>query len=184
MRPRTSYTRGMSTYRYPHTIENGAGERITFVRRVQDSAGDCVEVENVVKPGSGPHRLEAKDIALSRLKNAGGGTLGSPLFGGLFLGQKENRKRCSHRCAGERLEQGVRLDLHPRPDYEWQHEEEDTARRAEQHEPSSGGMSGDGAVGARFPEQCDPGDRRARDTHGKGKQSEVLWGIEQDQGRE
>src|SRR5215204_3513409 len=184
MRPRTSYSSGMSTYRYPHTIENGAGQRITFVRRVQDSAGDCVEVENVVKPGSGPHRLEAKDIALSRRKNAGGGTLGSPLFGGLFLGQKENRKRCSHRCAGERLEQGVRLDLHPRPDYEWQHEEEDTARRAEQHEPSSGGMSGDGAVGARFPEQCDPGDRRARDTHGKGKQSEVLWGIEQDQGRE
>src|SRR5215208_2782151 len=85
MRPRTSYTRGMSTYRYPHTIENGAGERITFVRRVQDSAGDCVEVENVVKPGSGPHRLEAMDIALSRRKNAGGGTLGSPLFGGLFL---------------------------------------------------------------------------------------------------
>jgi quercetin dioxygenase-like cupin family protein len=44
----------MNTYSYPHTIENGAGERITFVRRVQDSAGDRVEVENVVKPGSGP----------------------------------------------------------------------------------------------------------------------------------
>jgi hypothetical protein len=112
----------MSTYRYPHTIENGAGERITFVRRVQDSTGDCVEVENVVKPGSGPHRLGAKDIALSRRKNAGGVTLKSPLFGGLFLGQKENRKRCSHRCASERLEQGVRLESHPRPEYERQHE--------------------------------------------------------------
>jgi quercetin dioxygenase-like cupin family protein len=44
----------MSTYSYPHTIENGAGERITFVRRIQDSAGDRVEVENLVKPGGGP----------------------------------------------------------------------------------------------------------------------------------
>jgi hypothetical protein len=29
---------------YPHTIENGAGERLTFIRRV----GDRLEVENVV----------------------------------------------------------------------------------------------------------------------------------------
>lgn len=39
---------------YPHTIDNGDGERLTFIRRVQDSAGDRLEVENVVKPGSGP----------------------------------------------------------------------------------------------------------------------------------
>jgi quercetin dioxygenase-like cupin family protein len=44
----------MSTYTYPHTIENGAGEQITFVRRVQDPAGDRLEVENLVKPDSGP----------------------------------------------------------------------------------------------------------------------------------
>ncbi len=44
----------MSTYTYPHTIENGAGERFTFVRRVQDPAGDRLEVENLVKPGSEP----------------------------------------------------------------------------------------------------------------------------------
>ena len=44
----------MSTYTYPHTIENGAGERLTFVRRVQDPAGDRLEVENLVKVGSGP----------------------------------------------------------------------------------------------------------------------------------
>ena len=42
----------MSTYSYPHTIENGAGERITFVRRVQDPTGDRLEVENFVKRGS------------------------------------------------------------------------------------------------------------------------------------
>jgi quercetin dioxygenase-like cupin family protein len=39
---------------YPHTIDNGDGERLTFLRRVPNSAGDRLEVENVVKPGSGP----------------------------------------------------------------------------------------------------------------------------------
>ena len=41
-------------YQYPHTIENGHGERLTFVRRVHDSEGDYVEVENCVLPDSGP----------------------------------------------------------------------------------------------------------------------------------
>src|SRR3712207_8219282 len=54
MRPRGSYTGGMGNHTYPHTIENGAGERISFVRRVQDPSGDRLEVENLVKPGSGP----------------------------------------------------------------------------------------------------------------------------------
>src|SRR5215212_2702516 len=54
MRPGNSYTGGMSTYTYSHTVENGAGERITFVRRVRDPAGDRLEVENHLKPGSGP----------------------------------------------------------------------------------------------------------------------------------
>ena len=44
----------MSRYTYPHTIDNGAGERLTFLRRVPGSAGDRLEVENVVKPGAGP----------------------------------------------------------------------------------------------------------------------------------
>lgn len=35
-------------------IENGAGERITFLRSVPGPAGDRLEVENVVKPGAGP----------------------------------------------------------------------------------------------------------------------------------
>lgn len=48
---------------YPHTIENGAGERLTFLRRVRGDAGDWLEVENLIKPGSGPpmhvhHRQE------------------------------------------------------------------------------------------------------------------------------
>ncbi len=41
-------------YTYPHTIENGAGERITFLRRVPGPTGDRLEGENVVRPGAGP----------------------------------------------------------------------------------------------------------------------------------
>jgi uncharacterized cupin superfamily protein len=46
----------MKTYTYPHTIEKGAGgERLTFLRRIPSARGDeRLEVENVVKPGSGP----------------------------------------------------------------------------------------------------------------------------------
>ena len=44
----------MAHHTYPHTIENGAGERITFLRRVPGRAGDRLEVENVVTPGAGP----------------------------------------------------------------------------------------------------------------------------------
>lgn len=43
----------MRRFSYPHTIENGAGERITF-RRVPGPNGDRLEGENVVKPGAGP----------------------------------------------------------------------------------------------------------------------------------
>ena len=39
---------------YPHTIENGAGERLTFLRRVPTPSGDRLEGENVVSPGAGP----------------------------------------------------------------------------------------------------------------------------------
>ena len=44
----------MERYTYPHAIENGAGERLTFLRRVPGPAGDRIEAENVVKPGAGP----------------------------------------------------------------------------------------------------------------------------------
>ena len=39
---------------YPHTIENGHGERLTFLRRVSTPEGEVLEVENVVQPDSGP----------------------------------------------------------------------------------------------------------------------------------
>lgn len=63
----------MNTYTYPHTIENGAGERLTFIRRLQDPAGDRLEVENVVQPGCGPpmhvhhHQHEALTIEQGRI---------------------------------------------------------------------------------------------------------------------
>ena len=44
----------MSRYSYPHTIDNGAGERLTFLRRVNGPNGERLECENVVAPGSGP----------------------------------------------------------------------------------------------------------------------------------
>jgi uncharacterized cupin superfamily protein len=44
----------MGRYSYPHTIENGAGECLTFVRRVPGRAGVRLEVENFVQPGAGP----------------------------------------------------------------------------------------------------------------------------------
>ena len=52
---------------YPHTIDNGAGERITFLRRVPGKLGDRIEVENVVGPGTGPpmHIHHYQDEALT-----------------------------------------------------------------------------------------------------------------------
>jgi mannose-6-phosphate isomerase-like protein (cupin superfamily) len=63
----------VTSHTYPHTIDNGAGERLTFIRRVPDSAGDRLEVESVVKPGSGPpmhihhHQEEALTVEQGRL---------------------------------------------------------------------------------------------------------------------
>ncbi len=53
----------MPPYQYPHTIDNGAGERLTFVRRVPGRTGDRLEVTVAAEPGAGPpmhvhHRQE------------------------------------------------------------------------------------------------------------------------------
>lgn len=39
---------------YPYTIENGAGERLTFLGVTRDANGDRVEAEGVAQPGAGP----------------------------------------------------------------------------------------------------------------------------------
>jgi len=44
----------VARYSYPYTIDNGAGERLTFTRRVAGASGDRLEGENVVAPGAGP----------------------------------------------------------------------------------------------------------------------------------
>ncbi len=63
----------MRRYVYPHTIDNGAGERITFLRRVASPAGERLEVENVVTPGAGPpmhvhhYQVEALTVEQGRI---------------------------------------------------------------------------------------------------------------------
>ena len=55
-------------YTYPHTIENGTGERITFSRTTGGTAGDRLEAENVVQPGAGPpmhvHHLQEEALTV------------------------------------------------------------------------------------------------------------------------
>ena len=60
-------------YSYPHTIDNGAGERITFLRRVRGASGDRLEGENVASPGAGPpmhvhlHQVESFTVQRGRM---------------------------------------------------------------------------------------------------------------------
>jgi quercetin dioxygenase-like cupin family protein len=55
-------------FTYPHTIENGGGEKIVFLRRVQEGGDDYLEVENFVAPGSGPpmhvHYLQDESLTV------------------------------------------------------------------------------------------------------------------------
>jgi quercetin dioxygenase-like cupin family protein len=39
---------------YPYTIDNGAGEQLTFLRVTRAASGDRVDVEGVARPGAGP----------------------------------------------------------------------------------------------------------------------------------
>lgn len=39
---------------YPHTIDSGTGERLTFVGRRRDERGEFLEVHSRVAPGAGP----------------------------------------------------------------------------------------------------------------------------------
>jgi quercetin dioxygenase-like cupin family protein len=53
-------------FTYPHTIDNGQGERLTFLRRVSTPQGETLEVENCVQPGGGPpmhvHYLQEEGV--------------------------------------------------------------------------------------------------------------------------
>jgi quercetin dioxygenase-like cupin family protein len=55
---------------YPYTIDNGGGERLTFLGRRRDQQGELLEVRNVVSPGAGPpmhvHRLQEEGLTVER----------------------------------------------------------------------------------------------------------------------
>ena len=58
---------------YPHVIDNGAGERLSFTRRGAGPAGERLEIETVVAPGAGPimhvhhHQTEALTVVEGRI---------------------------------------------------------------------------------------------------------------------
>src|SRR4051794_10846008 len=65
-------------YNYPHTIENGGGESLTFLKHVKDETGDWLEVENLVQPNAGPpmhvHFNQEETITIVK------GTMASQLY--------------------------------------------------------------------------------------------------------
>lgn len=73
-------------YSYPHTINNGGGEQITFVKLIENESGELLEIENKVHPGGGPpmhvHRLQDESLTVIQGK-IGAHVLGSePTFHG------------------------------------------------------------------------------------------------------
>lgn len=68
------------TIKYPHTIENCIGEKLTFQAVQKEREGDKVLVENYVTPGSGPvmHTHWLQDEALTVIT----GRLGYQVKGG------------------------------------------------------------------------------------------------------
>jgi quercetin dioxygenase-like cupin family protein len=53
---------------YPRTIDNGAGERLTFLGRTPGARGERLEAENAVSPGAGPpmhaHLLQSEILTV------------------------------------------------------------------------------------------------------------------------
>ncbi|UJA21703.1 cupin domain-containing protein [Thermoleophilia bacterium SCSIO 60948] len=56
-------------FTYPHSIESGGGERLTFEARRHDEKGEYLEVTNVVAAGSGPpmhvHHLQEEALTVT-----------------------------------------------------------------------------------------------------------------------
>ena len=71
---------------YPHTIDNGHGEKITFLRLVKDPAGDWLEIEGTAMPNAGPpmhvHFLQEEGFAVVNGKIATQVFGEEPKFGG------------------------------------------------------------------------------------------------------
>jgi quercetin dioxygenase-like cupin family protein len=70
--------------KHPHTIDNGGGERLTFVGVGRDERGEYLEIRNSVAPGAGPpmhvHHLQEEGLTVER------GTMGYQV-----LGEQERR---------------------------------------------------------------------------------------------
>ena len=66
-------------YTYPHTIDNGSGEQITFVQLIENDEGGLLEIENKVQPGAGPpmHVHHLQDESLTVVK----GKIGAQILG-------------------------------------------------------------------------------------------------------
>jgi quercetin dioxygenase-like cupin family protein len=66
-------------YTYPHTIDNGGGEVLTFVQFIENEQGGMLEVENRVAPGGGPpmHVHFLQDESLTVVS----GTIGAEVLG-------------------------------------------------------------------------------------------------------
>jgi quercetin dioxygenase-like cupin family protein len=51
---------------YPYTIDNGAGEQLTFLRLTRAASGERIEVDGVARPGAGPpmhvHHLQEERV--------------------------------------------------------------------------------------------------------------------------
>jgi quercetin dioxygenase-like cupin family protein len=65
---------------YPHTIDNGAGERLTFLEPSSDEQGEYQGATNTVSPGAGPpmhvHHLQEESLTVES------GTMGWQREGG------------------------------------------------------------------------------------------------------
>jgi quercetin dioxygenase-like cupin family protein len=59
-------------FEYPHTISNGHGEEITFLRLIRDGEGEWLEIRNEVSPGAGPpmhvHHLQDESLTVVKGK--------------------------------------------------------------------------------------------------------------------
>jgi quercetin dioxygenase-like cupin family protein len=95
-------------YTYPHKIDNGAGEELTFIRVIDNEEGGLLEVENKVHPGSGPpihvHHLQDESLTVMQ------GKMGAKISGqkATFHGPGETvtfRRGVAHRFwnAGEEI---------------------------------------------------------------------------------
>jgi quercetin dioxygenase-like cupin family protein len=64
----TATTTPTAAHAYPHTIDNGGGEQLTFLARRTDERGEYLEVTNTVRPGSGPpmhvHHLQEESLTV------------------------------------------------------------------------------------------------------------------------